>query len=120
MNSNPEVDAWLSDYENPMKAVVAAMREAILAADTRVTETIKWQAPTFVYKGNIASFFPKAKKHASLMFHRGAHIPGDFPNLEGEAKDGRSFKVTDLDDLAAKRAELQAIVVAWCDLVDNG
>ena len=27
----------------------------------------------------IASFFPKAKKHASLMFHKGAEIAGDFP-----------------------------------------
>ncbi len=119
MNKNAEVDAWLDAYDNPMKDVVAAVREVILQADARVTEAIKWQAPTFVYKGNIASFFPKAKKHASLMFHKGAEIAGDFPNLTGDGKEARSMKFADLDDLAAKRDELAAVVVAWCDQRDG-
>ena len=113
-----DVDQWLAAYDNPMKPVVEAMRSVIMAADPRLTETIKWQAPTFVYKGNMASFFPKSKKHASLMFHKGAAIPGNFPHLEGDGKEARSFKVADLDDLAAKTAELQAICVAWCDQQD--
>lgn len=116
---NPDVDAWLDAYDNPMKPVVAAMREMILAADPRVTEAIKWQAPTFVYKGNIASFFPKATKHASLMFHKGAEIPGTFPHLTGDGKEARSFKVMSLDDLSEKAAELTQIVVAWCDDKDG-
>ena len=118
MNTNPEVDAWLDAYENPMKVVVAAMRDIILRADDRVGECIKWQAPTFTYKGNIASFFPRSKKHASLMFHTGALIPGIWAFLEGDAKEGRSMKVADLDDLAAKQDELAAIVRAWCDWKD--
>lgn len=120
MNRNPVVDAWFDSYDNPMKPVVFAMREAILACDMRVTEAIKWQAPTFIYKGNIASFFPKAKAHASLMFHNGAEIAGGFPNLVGDGKEARSFKVGSLDDLEAKRAELTAIVIAWCDQKDAG
>ena len=35
MNRNLEVDAWLADYENPMKPVVLAMREHILGCDKR-------------------------------------------------------------------------------------
>ena len=65
MNRNPDVDAWLEAYDNPMKPVVMAVREAILASDDRMSETIKWQAPTFMYKGNLASFFPKAIKLAA-------------------------------------------------------
>jgi hypothetical protein len=52
-------------------------------ADARIDECIKWQAPTFTYRGNLASFFPKSKRHASLMFHVGAKIPGTHPRLEG-------------------------------------
>ncbi len=118
MNKNPDVDRWLSDYDNPMKEVVMAVRDVILAADSRISEAIKWQAPTFVYKGNLASFFPKSKKHASLMFHKGADIAGDFPNLEGEGKEARSMKFADFADLAAKTGELKAITVAWCDQRD--
>ena len=99
-----------------MKPVVSAIRERVLAALPEIDEAIKWQAPTFVYKGNIASFFPKAKKHASLMFHKGAEIPGDFPNLVGDGKEARSFKVESLEDLNAKEAELLAIFRAWVEL----
>ena len=52
-----------------------AVRDVLLEADPRVDECIKWQAPTFTYQGNIASFFPRAKKHVSLMFHHGAALP---------------------------------------------
>ena len=113
---NPEVDAWLAAYENPMKPVVEAMREVILEADPRVEEAIKWQAPTFVYKGNIASFFPKAKKHASLMFHKGAEIVGDFPNLVGDGKEARSFKIASLEEFDEKREELRRIIQTWCEM----
>ena len=120
MNKSPDVDAWLEAYDNPMKPVVVTMRDIILAADDRVSEAIKWQAPTFVYKGNIASFFPKAKSHASLMFHKGAAIPGCFGNLTGDGKEARTFKVDSLADLEAKSGELEAIITAWCDLKDRG
>lgn len=112
-----DVDTWMSTYDNPMKPVVQAVREAILAADPRIEECIKWQAPTFTYKGNLASFFPKAKQHATLMFHKGAGIPGDFPSLEGDGKEARSMKFHNLADVEAKQEELARIVVAWCDLM---
>ena len=115
MNVNPEVDAWFARYDNPQKELVHAIRLIILEADERVTETIKWQAPTFVFNGNIASFFPKAKKHASLMFHKGAEIAGEFPSLEGDGKEARSMKFADMLDLAEKRDELQAVIRAWCE-----
>lgn len=116
---NPDVDAWLDAYDNPMKPIVTVMRAVILKADPRVTEAIKWQAPTFIYKGNIASFFPKAKQHASLMFHKGAEISGDFPNLLGDGKEARSFKVMTMGDLEDKTEELTKIIVAWCDQKDR-
>ena len=113
---NSEVDAWFEKYENPMKPVVQAVREIILNADSSMEESIKWKAPTFSYKGNLASFFPKAKQHASLMFHAGATIPGDFPSLEGTGDTSRVMKFTDLSDVEAKRQELESIVRAWIDL----
>ncbi len=118
MSKNNEVDVWMAAYDNPQKELVQAIREVILAADARIGECIKWQAPTFTYKGNIASFFPKARKHASLMFHKGAMIAGNFPSLEGDGKEARSMKFMDAEDLAAKAAELQEIVRAWCDQRD--
>ena len=113
------VDDWMAAYDNPQKALVQAVREAVLAADPRVGECIKWQAPTFTCKGNIASFFPKARKHVTLMFHKGATIPGDFPNLLGDGREARTMQFADAADLDAKRAELQAVVRAWIALRDG-
>ena len=112
---DPDVDAWFERYDNPQKELVLAVREAILAADERVTEAVKWQAPTFVYAGNIASFYPKAKQHVSLMFHQGASLPDPAGLLEGEGDTSRVAKFADADDLAAKQDALQDLVRAWVE-----
>jgi len=112
-NRSPDVDAWFERYDNPLADLVQAVREVILAADERVTEVIKWQAPTFVYKGNIASFFPKAKKHVTLMFHQGASLDDPSGLLEGDGATSRSAKFTSAEDLAAKRAALEALIASW-------
>ncbi len=108
-----EVDDWFKSYDNPMKPVVQEIRNIILSCDKKIEECIKWQAPTFVYKGNIASFFPKAKKHASLMFHNGAEIPGSHPLLEGDAKAGRSLKLASLEECKKAKKDIQKIIKAW-------
>src|SRR5262245_6685170 len=102
-----EVGVWFTKYLTPQKGLVLAVGAVILAADKRMGETIKWQAPTFVYKGNLASFYPKSKAHVSLMFHTGARIPGDFPSLEGTGDVSRVMKFLDAADLKAKTPELK-------------
>ena len=115
MPKQKEVEDWLKSYENPMKPVVLKIREIILNSDNRIDECIKWQAPTFTYKGNLASFFPKSKKHASLMFHQGAQIPGSHKLLEGEGKTSRSMKIANVEDAVKKKQDIEKIVIAWCD-----
>jgi uncharacterized protein YdhG (YjbR/CyaY superfamily) len=118
MGRSKEVDAWFAKYENPMKDVVLRIRAIVLAADKRMDECIKWQAPTFTYKGNLASFFPKSKQHASLMFHLGAKIPGKHPLLEGTAATGRVMKIRTVADANAAKKGIEKIVRAWCDWRD--
>jgi hypothetical protein len=112
MQRNKEVDAWFARYENPMKEVVLRVREIVLGADPRIEESIKWQAPTFTFEGNLASFFPKSKQHASLMFHMGARIPGDHPRLEGNGDTGRVLKVGSVTEADGARRDIEQIVRA--------
>jgi len=115
MNENPEVTAWLGAVEHPLKDVILAVRAAMLEADERITETIKWKSPTFMYEGNLASIDPKAKKHVTVLFHRGAEIPGEYALLDGDNKLARYARFPDLASVQASREELVAIARAWCD-----
>jgi hypothetical protein len=119
MGRNQEVDAWFERYDNPMKEVVQRVRDIVLGADARIDECVKWQAPTFTYRGNLASFYPKSKQHASLMFHQGAQIPGEHPRLEGSGGTSRVLKVGSLAEADAARADMEGIVRAWCDWRDS-
>ena len=116
---SPEVDEWFAGYDNPQKAVLLYMRDVILKSSDRIEECIKWQSPTFAYKGNIASFNPRSKKHASLMFHTGASIPGDFPHLEGTGDVARYLKVNDLAHAKELEGELVLIFTSWCEMKDR-
>ena len=120
MARRSEVEAWLDRYDNPMKDVVLRMRDIVLDADPRVDECIKWQAPTFTYKGNLASFYTKSKDHASLMFHIGARIPGSYPRLEGTGDTSRVMKIGSVEEAEAARPELASIVRAWIAWRDAG
>ena len=115
---NPEVDAWFADKAHPMEDAMQRVREIALAAHPGVTESIKWKTPTFAYKGNIFSFNP-AKKLVSLLWHRGAEVPGDHPALEGDGKLARTMRFADLADVEAKADQLTAAVQAWCAMKDG-
>ena len=111
---NPVVDHWFEAAGHPLDATMRRAREIILGADGRVRESIKWKTPTFAFRGNIASFNP-SKNVVSIMFHRGAEIPGDHPRLEGDGKLVRTMRFAGLDELEAGRADLEAAIRAWCD-----
>jgi hypothetical protein len=114
LSRNPEVDRWLDESAHPLEATMRRARDIILGADDRVTESIKWKTPTFAYESNIASFNP-SKNLVSIMFHRGAEIPGEHPRLEGDGKLVRTMRFADLDELEAGRSDLEAAIRAWCD-----
>ena len=97
-----------------MAEAMQRARQLILDADPRVSESIKWQTPTFTYRGNIVSFNP-AKKMVSLLFHRGAEIPGDFPRLAGAGWLARVMRFADVGDVDESAEELQAVIRAWCE-----
>lgn len=114
MAQSAEVDEWFASYEHPAKDAMLAVREIILS-DDRMTETIKWQSPTFMFEGNMASFNPRTKSHVSLMFHTGAKIPGEHPLLHGGGETARYMKFEDLREVEKAREGLLKIVDAWCD-----
>ncbi|MDN5212230.1 DUF1801 domain-containing protein [Fulvivirgaceae bacterium BMA12] len=119
MKINPEVDKYLEKKNHPMTAEIQKVREIILATDERVEEVIKWSSPTFMYKGNIASFFMNAKKFVSLMFHKGALIQDKNGLLEGDGKEARVARFESMEDIEQKQQALQAVIKEWINMQDN-
>jgi hypothetical protein len=115
MPRSAEVDAWFEGLDHPLKDAMLRVRQIILGSDRRITETIKWKSPTFVFNGNIASIDPRTKKQVNLMFHQGAGLPGKHPRLEGGGATVRYMRFADLADVKAKRADLEAAIRAACE-----
>ena len=110
------MDAFVVGLGHPLEAEIDQVRDAVLAVDLRITETIKWKSPTFVFEGNIASIDPRSKKHVSLMFHQGAKLPGTHPALEGGGGTVRYLRFADEADVKKKRGDLEKAVRAWIEL----
>lgn len=109
-----EVDAWFAAKNHPQEVPLQRVREIVLGVDPRITECIKWQTPTFMFEGNILSFNP-AKKFVSLLFHRGAEVPGDHPKLEGDGRLTRTMRFADLDAVESGATDLRAVIKAWIE-----
>ena len=115
------VDAYMNALEHPLKAEIAAVRSIIVNANSKVQERVKWNAPSFYYKDDIAAFNPRANGFVQLVFvfHRGKMIEDRLGLLEGDYKDRRLARFEDMRDIKAKKAALEQVVNRWIELTDN-
>ncbi len=120
MNKTKKVDQYLLEKNHPLTQEIQRIREIILETDSKIKETIKWSSPTFMYKGNIASFFMNAKKFVSLMFHKGATIKDKNGLLEGDGKESRVARFQDLEDIEKKKDALKDVIREWVRMKDEG
>lgn len=110
---NDEIVRGFAESALPLEPVVRGVRDVILAADPRMTEYVKNRTLTFGSEGDCATFVQnKDRKRVSLMFNRGAHIPGDFPHLEGDGPTARFMRFPDVASVDTLADELAAIAVA--------
>jgi hypothetical protein len=114
------VDDYMRNLDHPMKAEIEALRSIILNANPKVQERVKWNAPSFYYKDDIAAFHPRAKGyvHIVFVFHRGKMIEDGLGVLEGDYKDRRMAKFHDMADIEARREALERIINQWVEMTD--
>ena len=58
----------MSELDHPFKAEVQAVREIIKSVNHDITEEVKWNAPSFSYKGHMATFNLWAKTTFTSSF----------------------------------------------------
>jgi|SRR5690606_24996856 len=121
MPRNPKVDDYMAALDHPYKAEVAALREIILGVSDDITEQIKWNAPTFSYKGYLASFNLHSKlgrQLAHLVFHNGIILDDPTGMLDGDYPDRRMAYFIDMAEVEAKADALRALVRDWMGKMD--
>ena len=118
-----DVDTYLARSQHPLKAGVEQLRTAILASDTGITESVKWNAPNFRHRGvDRVTFRLQPGDRLQLVLHRGAAVRADaadfrFADPTGlitwAAPDRGVISFRDLDDVAAKQPAVVELVRRW-------
>ena len=129
--SNAElVTGYIQNLDAPVAGIVEAIRQIILSTDPEIGEEIKWNAPSFVYTGEMKLFNPKEyKRHIIVMnlhkrillvFPSGAKVNDTSGLLEGDYADGRRLiYVKSMDDLKSKEAGIRKVIKEWLALVEK-
>jgi hypothetical protein len=74
-NADPRVDAYIDALPDWQRAICREVRDLVHAADSEVSETIKFtNRPYFVLQGNICALLA-AKDHVNVFLYDGAIVP---------------------------------------------
>lgn len=114
-----EVNDYIAQLEHPLKAEVVALRKIILGANKGITEQIKWNAPSFSYKGYLVTFNLYSKQQLRLIFHNGIILEDKSGLLQGDYVDRRIAYFSDMREVKARTATLQKLVRKWVRLMDG-
>jgi len=103
-----KVDEFLRELSHPLKAEVEAVRSIIKGVNKDINEEVKWNAPSFNYKGEyLVTFNLRETKRVHLVFHNPL-IPQVKNNLlEGDYKDRRMTYFVNMNDIKANKSLLE-------------
>jgi len=103
-----KVDEFLLELSHPLKAEVEAVRSIIKGVNKDINEEVKWNAPSFNYKGEyLVTFNLRETKRVHLVFHNPqiAKVKNDL--LEGDYVDRRMIYFVNMKDIKANKPLLE-------------
>ena len=123
MQRSPQVDTFMEALDHQRKAEVQQLRLAILASDDGLTETVKWNAPNFVFDGeDRVTFRLKPGDRVELVLHRGAKVRADAADftfddpggaIAWSTPDRGVIRITDAADLATREQAIVELIGRW-------
>ena len=110
-NGTEQVDEFMEKLDHPFKAEVQMMREMIKGVNQDITEQIKWNAPSFSYRGqSLVTFNLWEKQKIHLVFHNPMISRVKSKLLEGEYDHRRMAYFADKKDIEEKKAALEKVL----------
>jgi uncharacterized protein YdhG (YjbR/CyaY superfamily) len=124
-DGSADVDAYMIALKHPQKDVIQAVREAIVNADKRMQERVKWNAPSFYHivadgrAMDFAAFNPRAKGFVQLILLFPMGVVDDPTQLmRGNWKDRREARFADMAEVTKKKSALNKLVKAWLQRIE--
>ena len=114
-----KVNAYMQKLEHPLKAEIEAIRAIIVSANCKISERIKWNAPSYYYKEDLVTFNQRNQKQVHLVFHHPTIVNIESDLLEGDYKDRRMAYFSDMAAVQANKKELEAIINKLVSFIDN-
>ena len=108
ISQTDKVDEYMAVLQHPLKSEAQAVREIIKSVNQDITEEVKWNAPSFSYKGEyLVTFNLRDEKRIHLVFHNPMIAKVKSILLEGDYVDRRMVYFDDMQDLKAKKPMLE-------------
>ncbi len=124
-----EVTQFLDELNHPFRKEIEELRIILLAADSDLTENIKWNGPNYCYKGeDRITIKIQPPKVVQLIFHRGAKVLEQPKNKliddnsklliwKGNDRAVATFK--SMEDISSHKKDLIQIVKNWLEATSN-
>ena len=115
-----QVNDWIDKLDASFKPSVNAVRKIIKTAAAKLTERIKWNAPSYYYKEDIVTFGPtKARDKIVLVFHHPNIVKIRSELLQGNYKDRRLVYLNSMKEIKDAQKELERIIKESVAMIDK-
>lgn len=124
-----DVESYMETLEYPLIDGVEALREIIPAIDSRIVESIKWNAPSYAIGDHFATLNLHRQDSIQVVLHGGAKPRADLGSLRIDdpsgmlswaAPDRANVEFASVEDISARRLEFEAILRQWIAQVVDG
>ena len=115
-----QVNDWMDKLDAAFKPSVNAVRKIIKTAAAKLTERIKWNAPSYYYNEDILTFgSTKAKDKIILVFHHPNFVKIRSELLRGNYKDRRLVYLNSMKEIKDAQKELERIIKESVAMIDK-
>ncbi|WP_253702034.1 DUF1801 domain-containing protein [Bacillus sp. FJAT-27445] len=125
-----QVAEFMDKLDHPLKEEIEEVRNIILSCDDRITEHIKWNAPSFLIENDDRiTFNLNGKGFFRLVFHCGAKVSPEAKKeslfvdhtglLEWQTNDRALVKFFNENDVKDKEDRLRTVIGEWIKATVN-
>jgi uncharacterized protein YdhG (YjbR/CyaY superfamily) len=119
MKDFDKVNNYMHELKHPLLAEIEVLRGIIKGVNNKISERIKWNAPSYYYKDDFLTFNLRLISKVHLIFHHKTipQIKSEF--LEGDYKDRRMMYFENMEEIVARQFELERIINEQIRLIDK-